>query len=157
MAPVHQTEQGRLLAELRNHAGVSQAKLANLSGISVSMVGLVESGSRNLSERSARKVADALTLRPADRKALMAALEADALSGAKPDDSPLGRKVADMEEALASVLVRLDALEGANVVPFRRLTTEQPGAVAASGKGEPPPPGSAPRRRRPSPKADDDG
>lgn len=55
-----QTDGGRLLADLRQHASLSQADLAERAGISRSMIAQIERGERRPSRKLLHKLAEAM-------------------------------------------------------------------------------------------------
>lgn len=57
---------GNRLREVRQEAGISQEKLAEVAGLHRTYVSSVERGERNISLLNIKKLADALNVAPAD-------------------------------------------------------------------------------------------
>jgi len=57
---------GKKIRDLRTKRGLSQEKLAELSGLHWTYIGSVERGERNISIKNIKKIADALDMRIAE-------------------------------------------------------------------------------------------
>ncbi|MFH2121509.1 MAG: helix-turn-helix transcriptional regulator [Pseudomonadota bacterium] len=57
---------GRRLFQLRTEAGMTQAKVATITNLSVDLISRIERGARAPSLETIEKIAEALSIRPAD-------------------------------------------------------------------------------------------
>jgi len=57
---------GKRIKELREQAGLSQTKLAEIAGVTPQAISMIESGERNIVTKTANKIAGALGVRLID-------------------------------------------------------------------------------------------
>lgn len=138
---------GEALRGTRAQRGLTQARLAQMAGLSDGMIGHVERGSRNLSEAAIDRIAEVLELTASETDELREArLETAGLSfSPSPQTDETVSKVQQLREQVADLERRVTLLE--HPEPMRHAADADPTRTGRRGR---------PRRPQPSTPDPDD-